>query len=213
MKLMAFGDIIWTNPELLLNPNSLAFDGKYFYSLEWVSGDILQIDPVSGYKVREIAQQGWGATCSGLTFDGKQLWLADYGVNPSIYAINPITLQIVYVFTSPVNNPYIYHDRKQLWICPYTGGGFSLVDPISASIRRTVNLPTVVNPCQIASDGKNFYIVDTNDGNIVQFDPVTGAEIRRGATGLTAASGLCFDGKALWVTCTNTDRMHQISLW
>jgi len=210
---MAFGDVIRESAVggPFLNNMGLAFDGKYLYTILWnAPGQLQQIDIVDLQWVRTIVN--YGGARFGMAFDGYRLWVNTYGgVGSNIDQVDRITGAVLRTIASPLANPTIYHDGKVLWVTSLAANVFCLVDPLTGSIERgPIALPTN-GAGQIASDGKNFYVPDQDNDEIVQFDPLTGAEIDRGAT-VDRPNGLVCDGKYLYVGSTTVDRISQISL-
>ncbi|MFC1731181.1 transglutaminase domain-containing protein [candidate division KSB1 bacterium] len=159
-----------------------------------------------------------GGFPTGLTWDGKYLWLADRK-DYKIYCIDPSDGQVVRFIESPAYWPMgLAWDGKALWNIDIKGGlpltenydgKVYRIDPMDGTILRTIQAPSK-NPRGLTWDGKYLWCVDNKEDVIIQFSPEDGTTIREIKAPARDPRGLTFDGKYLWVSDRMTDEIYMI---
>jgi DNA-binding beta-propeller fold protein YncE len=155
---------------------------------------------------------------TGLTFDGKYLWLADRKAD-EIYSINKENGQVVRSIPAPAYWPMgLTWDGKALWNVDVKGGiplaenynGIIYqLSPKDGTILKTVQAPTS-RPRGLAWDGKYLWCSDNASDEIIQFDPDDGTTIKSFRSPAKDPQGLTFDGKYLWVSDRNKDEIYMV---
>lgn len=150
---------------------------------------------------------------TGLTYDGKNLWLADRKTD-KIYCINPVDGKTIKEISAPAYWPTgLTFDGTHLWGVDLKGGiplsenynGLAYkIDPNTGTILHSVSTPAKA-PRGLAWDGKFLWCTDNFSDKIIQFDPKDGTTIKEIDAPAKDPRGLTFDGKYLWVA----DRMHD----
>ncbi len=59
------------------SPVGLAWDGKYLWSVDDLSDEIIQFSPLDGTTILSFSSPT--PNPSGLAYDGKYLWVSDHG--------------------------------------------------------------------------------------------------------------------------------------
>jgi len=167
-------------------------------SITWAKvGDVLQVIDVP-----------WPCP-KGLTFDGKNLWVAD-SFNDRIYAIDAETGKVIKSFETPGHHPEgLAWDGECLW---HTDSGENLIyrlDPNNGTAIKVVESSTA-NPRDIAWDGKFIWIVDHREDVLMRTSPVDGAAAKFFPSPAKETTGITFDGKYLWVADRTEDRIYIV---
>jgi transglutaminase-like putative cysteine protease/sugar lactone lactonase YvrE len=149
-----------------------------------------------------------GSFTTGLTFDGKYIWLSDRKAD-LIYCIDPSNGKAVRSIKSPAYWPTgLAWDGKYIWNADIRGGiplaeNFTgkiyRVDPKDGTIIRTLPAPSD-SPVGLVWDGKYLWCADDKSGEIIQFSADDGTTIKTLKSPAAEADGLAFDGKYLWIS-------------
>lgn len=169
------------------------------FSLSWARvGDILKVIKTPG-------------PCpTGLTFDGKNLWLAD-SYTDIIYQISPETGVVLKSFESPGHHPEgLAWDGKYLW---HIDSGERLMYKIDPENGRAVAIleSNSQNPRDLAWDGNYVWIADYKDDLLLKVSPEDGMMVQNFPSPVGEPAGLTFDGKYLWVTDRSEDRIYLVN--
>ena len=175
--------------------------------------------------IRSIAVGGFDTDPSGITTDGKYLWMTGE-TNNSIYQLDKTgnlirTIAVGGFATGPRG---ITTDGKYLWICGAIANNIYQLDKFG-NLIQTINTGTFDNfPQGITTDGKYLWIVGTQNANIYQLDKfgnlikihkslsvaarrthVTKGNISKAMTGKHHSSG-----GFLWQKVNNPKKIHKI---
>ena len=155
---------------------------------------------------------------TGLTFDGKYLWLADRK-EKLLFCINPKSGKVIRSIQSPGYWPTgLAWDGQYLWNADVKGGiplsenykgKVYQVDSKNGNIIRTVNAPSN-SPRGLCWDGKYLWEVDNATDVLRSFSPNDGTTIKSFKAPAYDSQGLTFDGKYLWVTDRSNDEIYMI---
>jgi hypothetical protein len=152
------------------------------------------------------------ATCStGLTWDGKSLWLADLKTD-SLYALDPATGRVMTSVQSPAFKPVgLAWDGQQLWcVCGEEEKIFRF-RPQDGVATRIFDSPAG-KPTGIAWDGQYLWLVARSPlPQIHQISPLDGTTIRSFAAPARHPQGLAWDGRYLWIADRVSNRLYMIS--
>lgn len=155
---------------------------------------------------------------TGLTFDGKNLWLADRKAD-KLFCISPESGKVIKEISSPAYWPTgVTWDGTNLW-CSDLKGGIPLsenyqgiaykISPNNGSILRSVVMPAKAQR-GMAWDGQYLWCTDNFTDKIIQFDPDDGTTIKEIDAPAKDPRGLSFDGKYLWVADRITDEIYML---
>lgn len=156
---------------------------------------------------------------TGLTYDGKNLWIADRKLD-KLFQINTETGVIINEIPSPAYWPMgLAFDGENLW-CVDIKGGIPMAEnykgilyklnPKDGSILHKAEL-SCVKPTGLTYDGEYLWVVDEALDKIMQISPKDGTTIKEFSSPAGNPMGLCFDGEYLWVSDRGTDEIYMIS--
>jgi len=159
-----------------------------------------------------------GQFITGMTFDGKNLWIADRKAD-KLYCINPANGAIIKTIPSPAYWPMgLAYDGKYLWNADVKGGiplaenyhgVIYQIDPKDGTILHKLPSPTPV-PRGITWDGKYLWVIDDYNDKLIQFDSNDGTTIKEFPSPAGNSSGLTYDGKYLWVADHGTNEIYMV---
>jgi DNA-binding beta-propeller fold protein YncE len=159
-----------------------------------------------------------GQYCTGLAFDGKNIWVADRKTD-LLYCLDPGSGEVVRTLQSPGYWPLaLAWDGTALWNSDLKGGTdisedyngiIYRIDPANGRILQTLDAPSK-SPVGLAYDGKYLWCIDDLSNEIIQFSPVDGTTINSFSSPSTNSSGLVFDGKYLWVCDRDRDEIYMV---
>jgi transglutaminase-like putative cysteine protease/DNA-binding beta-propeller fold protein YncE len=151
-----------------------------------------------------------GPCPTGLSFDGRYLWLAD-GFTDKIYKIDPETGNVVSSFESPGHHPEgLAWDGKYLW---HIDSGEKLMyklDP-ATGIALSILESNSPNPRDLTWDGEYLWIADFRSDTLLKVSPVDGMMVQTFPSPAGEPAGLAFDGKYLWVSDRSEDRVYLVN--
>ena len=156
---------------------------------------------------------------SGLTFDGKHLWVTDFKTD-KIYQVN-FKGKVLKTIESPAYWPTgLAWDGESLWCSDVKGlipqgdeyhrGKIYKIDPEDGRILHEIEAPTP-SPVSIAWDGKYLWCVDDIERKLTQFDPEDGTTIREFPSPASSPQGITFDGTYLWVSDRGRDEIYMLN--
>ncbi len=177
----------------------------------------LSLTAYPGKVVKMLSTPGNFST--GLTFDGKYLWLADRQTD-LLYQINPDNGKVVKTLPAPGYWVVgLAWDGKYLWAVDerngipkgdeYFNGKLYTIDPETGTVLRTVELP-FKRPQDIAWDGHYFWTVDAATRKLIKFDPADGTTIKEFTAPSPYCTGLTFDGEYLWITDHIRNELYMV---
>ncbi len=150
-----------------------------------------------------------GPCPTGLTFDGKNLWLAD-NFTDKIYKINPESGKVLKSFDSPGHHPEgLAWDGKYLWHIDSGEKYMYLLDPETGRALSILESNSS-NPRDLAWDGKYVWTVDYRRDILIKVSPEDGMMVQNFPSPAREPAGLAYDGKYLWVTDRSEDRIYLV---
>ncbi len=156
---------------------------------------------------------------SGLTWDGKHLWVTDFKTD-KIYQIDKDGKVIRYI-ESPAYWPVgLAFDGKYLWNSDakgqipqgdeYHNGKIYKIDPEDGTVLKTVPAPTP-SPAGLTWDGEYLWCVDDIHRKLIRFDPNDGTTIDEYPSPAGSPQGITFDGEYLWVSDRSKDEIYMVN--
>ncbi len=159
-----------------------------------------------------------GQFVTGMTFDGKYLWIADRKAD-KLFCVNPADGKIIRSISSPAYWPMgLAFDGKYLWNADVKGGiplaenyngVIYQINPKDGTILHQLPSPTPV-PRGLTWDGKYLWVVDDRNDKLIQFDAQDGTTIKEFVSPAGHSSGLTFDGKYLWVADRGANEIYMV---
>ena len=146
---------------------------------------------------------------TGLTFDGKNLWLSDYKADKLI-CLDPKTGETVKEIPSPGFWPVgLAWDGEALWNIDAAQQKIFRVDPSYGTILQTIDAPGR-NPKGLAWDGETLWVSDPRGQKIMKIDLTDGTAVQSFPAPARNAEGLTYDGTYLWCADRILDEIHMI---
>ena len=149
-------------------------------------------------------------TCpTGLTFDGKHIWVADR-LSDSLYAIKPGDGSVVKAMPAPGFIPLgLAWDGKFLWCIDGEENRIYQIDIKSGLTLRSIEIP-VTKPRGLTWDGETLWLADEQSDIITSLSIEDGTIINSFKAPAGSPQGLTFDGKYLWCADRIRDRIYMI---
>jgi len=136
---------------------------------------------------------------TGLTFDGKNLWLADHKTD-QLYCINPANGKILRQIPSPGYWPMgLAWDGKNLWNVDSKQKKIFKIRASDGLILNSIDAPSN-NPEGLTWDGETLWISDSKKNTLMQLDLSDGTALYTFDGPAKSLQGLAFDGKYIWCT-------------
>ncbi len=146
---------------------------------------------------------------TGLTFDGRNLWTADYQAD-KISCVNPATGKVVREIPSPGFWPMgLAWDGKYLWNIDGRQNKIFQVDPADGTILRVIDSPSS-NAEGLTWDGKTLWVSDYRANEIMKIDLSDGTAIQTFSAPAKYAQGLTWDGRYLWCSDRIMNEIYMI---
>ncbi len=147
--------------------------------------------------------------CTGLTFDGKNLWVADHKADKLI-CINPRSGKTVREIPSPGFWPMgLAWDGEFLWNVDWKQKRIFRVDPSDGTVVMRIDAPCD-NPQGLAWDGTTLWVSDPRARKIMKIDLSDGTAVQTITAPARYAQGLTFDGTYLWCADCISDEIYMI---
>ncbi|NIO49666.1 MAG: hypothetical protein GTN73_09570 [Candidatus Aminicenantes bacterium] len=173
---------------------------------------LILLSSLSWAKVGDIQKviKTPGPCPTGLTYDGKNLWLAD-NFTDKIYKVNPESGKIIKSFDSPGHHPEgLAWDGKHLWHIDSGEKYMYLLDPETGRALSILESNSS-NPRDLAWDGKYVWIVDYRRDILIKVSPEDGMMVQNFPSPAQEPAGIAYDGKYLWVTDRSEDRIYLVN--
>jgi transglutaminase-like putative cysteine protease len=155
---------------------------------------------------------------TGMTFDGQNIWLADYK-SDLLYCIDPASGKVLRSIPAPAYWPEgLAWDGEALWNADIKGGiplsenyngVIYRVDPANGDILKTIQSPTKA-PRGLTWDGQYLWCVDASSDQVIQFSPDDGTTIKAFRSPSSNPTGITFDGKYLWISDRSRDKIDMV---
>ncbi len=151
-----------------------------------------------------------GGCPTGLTFDGKSLWLADRKTD-TLYRISLKDGSIEKTIPAPgYQVEGLTWDGEYLWVLDVEEKMILRLDPESQEAVRTIYAPCD-NPQGLVWDGKYLWVADFRADMLYQISTEDGTTIKEFKSPSGDPRGLTFDGRYLWVSDRRTDMIYMVT--
>ena len=151
-----------------------------------------------------------GKTPTGLTFDGKSLWVADR-LADSLYALNPVDGTIQKAIPSPsFATAGLAWDGNSLWIVDEEEGRIYELDVESGITLRSIESPTP-GPQGITFYNGSLFISDPRSDILAQISCEDGTTIEEYPAPMNHATGLTHWKNYLWSADRTTDMIYLMA--
>ncbi|MDW7681716.1 MAG: transglutaminase domain-containing protein, partial [bacterium] len=150
-----------------------------------------------------------GNFCTGLAFDGKQLWVSDRQ-SDLLIQIEPTSGAQLKALPAPGYSPTgLAWDGTHLWVVDDKELFLYRINVNTGEAEHIIEAYTR-NPKDICWDGKLLWMVDDRLDLIMSIDPQDGMMISNFPSPARNADGLAFDGRFLWVSDRGADRLYRV---
>jgi len=147
--------------------------------------------------------------CTGLTYDGKNLWVADHGEDKLI-CMNPETGKILRQIPSPGFWPAgLAWDGQYLWNVDLKQRKIFQIDPKDGTILKSIDAPSS-NPEGLTWDGETLWVSDGRARRIMRIDLSDGTAVKHFPAPARNPQGLTWDGRYLWCSDRLMDEIYMI---
>ena len=148
-----------------------------------------------------------GSCSSGMAFDGKYLWVADFK-SDSLYAIDPVNGEVVKAMPSPSYRPYgLAWDGAYLWIVDREEAVILQFDTKTGVSIKTIPSPLEA-PTGLTWDGSNLWLADNS--SIHKISTEDGTTIKSFAAPSGNTTDLAFDGTYIWSADRGRNNLYMI---
>lgn len=146
---------------------------------------------------------------TGLTYDGKYLWVADRK-SDLLYQVDPSNGKVIKTLPAPGFSPTgLAWDGAHLWCIDDKERYLYRMNPQTGEAGRIIEAYTT-NPKDICWDGKLLWVADDKLDLILSMDPEDGMMISNFPSPSANPDGLAFDGKYLWISDRVDDMIHRV---
>ncbi len=150
-----------------------------------------------------------GEFCTGLTFDGNHLWVADYKED-LIYKIDPASGAVLHQISSPGFWPTgLAWDGQYLWNVDRKQKKIFKIDTRDGTILATIEAPSDF-PEGLTWDGNTLWVGDAMENTIMKIDLSDGTAVKKIDGPAKAVNGLTYDGQYLWSSDRYLDEIYMI---
>lgn len=146
---------------------------------------------------------------TGLTFDGRSLWMADHRTD-KLTAVDPKTGKVVRTIPSPGFWPMgLAWDGQALWNIDQKQNRIFRIDPEDGAILTVLESPAD-RPEGLTWDGRTLWLTDSREDKILKIDLSDGTAIQSFPSPASYPQGLTWDGTYLWCADRMADEIHMI---
>jgi DNA-binding beta-propeller fold protein YncE len=150
-----------------------------------------------------------GSCPTGLTFDGKYLWLADRK-SDSLYQIDPGDGEVKQTIEAPgYQVEGLTMEGKYLWVLDIEDQSIFKLNPKTQIVEKTIYAPCS-SPQGLAWDGKYLWVADYREDMLYQISTEDGTTITELPSPSGSPYGLTYDGHYLWVSDRTADKIYMV---
>ncbi len=146
---------------------------------------------------------------TGMTFDGKNLWVADHQQD-KLFCIDPQNGVVKKEIPAPGFWPMgLAWDGKNLWNVDSKQNKIFKIDSKTGHILATIEAPSD-NPEGLVWDGQTLWVSDAKDNSIMKLDLSDGTALLKIKGPARSVQGLTYDGQYLWCSDRLTNEIYMI---
>lgn len=150
-----------------------------------------------------------GKFCTGVTFDGNHLWVADYKED-IIYKLDPASGAVVHQIPSPGFWPMgLAWDGEYLWNADRKQKKIFKIDSQDGTILATIDSPSEY-PEGLTWHGNTLWVGDDRENTIIKIDLSDGTAVKKFDGPAKLVNGLTSDGQYLWSSDRYMDEIYMI---
>ena len=166
--------------------------------------------PVGAAPGEVVGQFAAPGRCpTGLTFDGKSLWLADRR-SDLLYRMDPRDGRVLDSLTAPgFQIEGLTSEGGFLWVLDAETKKAFKLDPRTGIAERAI-LVRLSSPQGLAFDGEHLWVADFKRDRLYQISVEDGTTISEIPSPSEDPYGLTYDGKYLWVSERSDDMLYMV---
>jgi len=150
-----------------------------------------------------------GKFSTGMTFDGKHLWVADYKA-ANLFCVDPQDGSVVRSIPSPGYWPSgLAWDGAYLWNLDTKQKKIFKLSPKDGEVLFTIDAPGR-SPEGLTWKDNTLWVTDTRSRKLIQLDISDGTDVLSYDTPADGTQGLTFDGKYFWCSDRLRDEIYMI---
>jgi glutamine cyclotransferase len=150
-----------------------------------------------------------GRCPTGLTFDGRSLWLADRR-SDLLYRIDPANGRVLESLTAPgYQVEGLTCEGRYLWALDAESRKAFKLDPKTGIAEKTISVQCR-SPQGLAFDGKHLWVADIKRRRLYRISAEDGTTITEIPSPSGDPYGLTYDGKYLWVSDRTDDTIYMV---
>jgi transglutaminase-like putative cysteine protease len=150
-----------------------------------------------------------GKFCTGMTYDGHHLWVADYKED-MIYKIDPVSGAVLHQIPSPGFWPMgLAWDGQYLWNVDKKQKKIFKIDLQDGTILAAIDAPCN-NPEGLTWHTNTLWVGDDMGNTIMKIDLSDGTAVKKFDGPARSVNGLTSDGKYLWSSDRYIDEIYMI---
>jgi hypothetical protein len=154
---------------------------------------------------------------SGLAWDGKYLWLADWR-EAMLYKIDPQTGEVVTSLPAPCHKPQglawgkerLFVSDIQTFVNEYQAGFVYVFNPETETVEASFATPGS-SPRGLGYDGRYLLLADDKEDKIYRLNPDDGTTISYFQAPDGNSQGLSYDGEYLWISDRIKDQIYMVT--
>lgn len=145
---------------------------------------------------------------TGMTFDGKNIWLADGGTH-QIYQINPQNGKVLKAIKAPGFDPRgLAWDGNLLW-CVDAGEGWIYGINVQTGIAEKLLESNSPDPIGLTFDGEFLWLLDNKEKKLLKINRIDGMMHESIPAPSKNSKDVTFDGKYVWVADNGDDMLYR----
>jgi hypothetical protein len=170
--------------------------GKVFVTGSTSPGKLYQIDPTQPPGTVTTMTSSLGNNPRGISFDGSQIWTANYPGSVSIVSLSTLSVNTVQLFAQPNG---ILYDGANIWITDYSSPGRLL--KLRPDGLIAVPVVTGALPSFPVFDGTNIWVPNSGSDSVTVVRASTGRIISTlSHSSIQAPIAAAFDGERILIT-------------
>ncbi len=178
-----------------------AVGGSVWAALD--DGGVVRVDPATG-QASTVAELP--SSLFDIEVARRWVWVSQ-PFDARVEAIDPETGRVVHTVTTGSPGPRgMQLVGDSLWFA--AGGGLSEVDADTGQLRRTLALPGVTHPYDVAVTGDAAWVTDSRGPAVIRL-PLSGGPAQHVSVG-TGSTGVVAAGGAIWVALVGTDSLIRL---
>ncbi|MFH1007667.1 MAG: transglutaminase domain-containing protein, partial [Candidatus Latescibacterota bacterium] len=152
-----------------------------------------------------------GGYSSGMTWDGKALWVADWRAQ-QLVRMDPQSGEILTILPSPGFSPAgLAWGANRLYVSDRASRRVYVMNPDTKIVERSYPTPGH-QPMGLGWDGAHLLLVDSGTDQVYVMNPEDGTVLRSFPAPSGESGGLCYDGQYVWISDRMADTLYRVTM-